>query len=230
MDKYNILVVDDDPDIIEVISLYLRNAGYNVDTSNNCTEALERIKKTRFHLMILDIMLPDFDGTILCEKIRESIYCPIIFISCIDDENRILEALNLGGDDYIKKPFNPKELVARVKSNLRRVAYDKNKTTINSQVITIKNLTINLQNYSVIKNNKEIPLSPMEFNILLYMINRPNKVLSYHEIYEHVWKCKSLGDIRTLMVHVSNLRRKLEDGGNIKYIKTLKRRGYMFIV
>ncbi|QZY54105.1 response regulator transcription factor [Crassaminicella profunda] len=229
MSKYNILVVDDDPDIVEVITLYLRNSGYNVDTASNCNAALEKIKNKCFHLILLDIMLPDFDGTILCQKIRQYLFCPIIFISCIDDEDHILNALNLGGDDYIRKPFNPKELVARVKSNLRRVAYEQNKNTLNNKKLTIKDLTIDIEKCTVLNKNKEIPLSPIEFDILLFMINYPNKILSYSEIYEHVWKCKSLGDIRTVMVHVSNLRKKIEASGCIKYIKTIKRKGYMFL-
>lgn len=229
MDEYNILVVDDDPDITEVITLYLRNSGYNVNTASNCNEALKKINNEYFHLIILDIMLPDFDGTFLCQKIRQYIYCPIIFISCIDDEDYIINALNLGGDDYIRKPFNPKELVARVKSNLRRVIYDQNINILNNKKLSIKDLTIDVEKYTVINKNKEISLSPIEFNILLFMINNPDKILSYSEIYENVWKCKSLGDIRTVMVHVSNLRKKIEDNSSEKYIKTVKKKGYIFL-
>ncbi|MCT4620620.1 MAG: response regulator transcription factor [Marinisporobacter sp.] len=230
MNKHTILVVDDDLDIIELISLYLKNSGYIVDTANNCNDALEKIKSKCFDLIILDIMLPDFDGTTLCQKIRQSMYCPIIFVSCIDDEDYILNALNLGGDDYIRKPFNPRELVARVQSNLRRVAYEKSGNKLIHPHLTIKDLTLNMEKYTVIKNNKEITLSPIEFNILLFMIHHPNKILRYSEIYEHVWESKSIGDTRTVMVHVSNLRKKIENNSNIKYIKTVKRRGYMFLL
>lgn len=230
MNQYNILVVDDDPDIIELISLYLTNCGYTVHTASNSSEALEKIRTIRFHLIILDIMLPDFNGTTLCQQIRQYIYCPILFISCIDDEEYILNALHMGGDDYIRKPFNPKELVARVKSNLRRIEYDQNPKIHDNKKVVFKNLVIDMEKYIISKCNKEILLSPIEFDILLFMINNTNKILSYSEIYKHVWNSESLGDTRTVMVHVSNLRKKIEGNDKIKYIKTIKKKGYMLTI
>jgi len=228
MKKHNILVVDDDSDILEVTSLYLNNAGYNVYTACSTNEALEKIEQSKFHLIILDVMLPDYDGTTLCKKIREEIYCPIIFISCNDDEDVILNALYAGGDDYIKKPFNYKELLARVNANMRRVQYDMD-PEMNSGKLFIGELTIDIEKHTVLKNNKEVILSPIEFDILLFMARNINIVLSYSEIYESVWKTESIGDTRTVMVHVSNLRKKIQNGGEIEYIKTIKKVGYKFL-
>lgn len=229
MRNYSILVVDDDPDIVEIITLYLSNANYNVYTAVNSTEALKKTKDIDFDLIILDIMLPDLDGTHLCEQIRSYCSCPILFISCIDDEEQILHALQIGGDDYIRKPFYPKELVARVATNLRRVELEHNTEKLPSTQISIRDLMIDLKSYMVYKNHQEIVLSPIEFEILWYMIKHPHKVLHCSEIYEHVWRNESLGDTRTVMVHVSNLRKKLEETNIKKYIKTVKKRGYIFL-
>ncbi|WP_054875936.1 response regulator transcription factor [Oxobacter pfennigii] len=229
MKTHSILVVDDDPDIVEIISLYLTNAGYQVSTASTSTEALKKIQETDFDLIILDVILPDFDGTDLCEQIRLSLSCPVLFISCMDDEQHILHALRIGGDDYIRKPFYPNELVARVETNLRRTASERKNAPAHSDELSVRDLVIDLKKYVVYKNYREIILPPIEFEILLYMFQRPNRVLPYEEIYEHVWHNESLGDTRTVMVHVSNLRKKLEDRATDKYIKTIKKRGYMFL-
>lgn len=230
MKNYTLLVVDDDPDIVEIITLYLSNANYNVYSASSSTEALEKINMISFDLIILDIMLPDFNGTELCQKIRQSISCPILFISCIDEEEHILHALHIGGDDYIRKPFNPKELVARIQTNLRRVELERSVQPQAPSQLIIKDLIIDLSKYVVYKNQQELLLSPTEFDILMFMINHGNKILHYEEIYRHVWHNESLGDTRTVMVHVSNLRKKLEDQTAEKYIKTIKKRGYMFLI
>jgi DNA-binding response OmpR family regulator len=227
--KYNILVVDDDPDITEVISLYLNNAGYNVHSARGSNEALTIIQEINFHLIIMDVMLPDFAGTTLCQKIRESVYCPILFISCNDDEHTILKALNAGGDDYIKKPINYKELIARVRSHLRRAWHYNSLDVLNSTQLVIKELTIDIEKHMLFIKNKEIVLSPIEFDILVFMARNANRVLHYSEIYESVWKTESIGDTRTVMVHVSNLRKKIQNGGKIQYIITVKKIGYKFI-
>mgnify|MGYP000026500422 CR=1 FL=1 len=229
MNDSRILVVDDDEDILEIICIYLRNHGYIVDTANSSTAALEKVKNSKFDLIILDIVLPDYEGTKLCEQIRQNIYCPIIFISCIDDEDYILKALDIGGDDYIRKPFNLNELLARIKANLRRMNYNKFINKPKNNVIHINNLTVDINNHIVFKNNAKIYLSPIEFNILLFMVNNSNNVLSCSQIYEYVWESDSIGDTRTVMVHVSKLRKKLEDGSDDKYIETVKKLGYKFI-
>lgn len=230
MKKYNILIIDDDPDIVEVIMLYLNKPNYKIYTANSSKDALKLTKQFSFNLILLDIMLPDMDGTCLCKKIRQYIYCPILFISCIDDEEYILNALSLGGDDYIRKPFNPRELAMRVESNLRRVEYDKKPEVTNDHQMIVRDLKIDLDKHLILRDQKEISLSPLEFSILIYMVNNPNKALSYSDIYNNVWKSDCIGDTRTVMVHVSNLRKKIENNNKEIYIKTLKKKGYIFLL
>jgi DNA-binding response OmpR family regulator len=229
MKDHTILVVDDDPDILEIISLYLSNAGYHASTAANSAEALRKIRSIDFDLIILDIMLPGLSGTDLCRQIRTTRSCPILFISCVDEEEQILQALTVGGDDYIRKPFYPKELVARVTATLRRVELERRSIPAPSAELCVRDLVINMEKCAVYKNQREILLSPIEFDILLYMLEHPCQPLSCTEIYEQVWQSESLGDIRTVMVHVSNLRKKLEENDTKKYIKTVKKRGYVFL-
>lgn len=228
MKSYDILIVDDDPDIMEIMSLYLNNAGFRVYKAGNGAEALVQIRERTFHLIILDIMLPDNDGTELCEQIRRFVFCPILFVSCMDDEEHILRALRVGGDDYIRKPFYPKELVARVETNLRRVELDRTPAAGAAHTLFVRDLVIDVKKAAVYTSRQEVPLSPIEFNILMLMVKRPREILSYADIYEHVWHSSSIGDTRTVMVHVSNLRKKLDERNPGKYIKTVKKQGYIF--
>jgi DNA-binding response OmpR family regulator len=172
-------------------------------------------------------MLPDLEGTKLCELIRKKIFCPIIFIGCIN-EKYMLKAFIAGGDDYIRKPFSADELVARVKANLRRVKYDVLVNNSSGEKLKFNDLTIDLKKNIVINHNKEVHLTPLEFDILLFMVSNPNTILSYSDIYNNVWKAENNIDNRTVMVHVSNLRKKLKNCNNEKYIKTIKKRGYKF--
>lgn len=228
MKIHNVLVVDDDLDILEVTALYLTNAGFVVHTAASSSDALTKLHQIDFHLIILDIMLPDLPGTTLCQKIRQSTLCPIIFISCSDTEEDIIKALQVGGDDYIRKPLHFKELVARVKSNLRRVWYENTSEYIQNNKLLIGDLTIDIEQHLVSKKNRKIDLSPIEFDILVFMARNYNRIISYSEIYEHIWKSDSLGDTRTVMVHVSNLRKKIENSGTLKFIQTFKKIGYKF--
>lgn len=228
MQKHTILIVDDDPDILEVTTLYLTNAGYDVHTAACSTDALAILNLLNFHLIILDLMLPDLSGTALCQKIRQTTFCPIIFISCNDTEEDIIKALQVGGDDYIRKPLNFKELIARVNSNLRRVWYDNASGYAQSKKLLIGDLTIDIERHLVVMKNRKINLSPIEFDILVFMASNCNRILSYVEIYEQIWKSKSIGDTRTVMVHVSNLRKKIHISGTAANIQTYKKIGYMF--
>lgn len=225
--KYNILIIDDDIDILEIITLYLENAGYDIYSAMSCQQALEQLKNIYFDLIILDIMLPGLDGIQLCEKIRDLLYCPILFISSLDEKSNMIKALDAGGDDYITKPFNAKELVARVKANLRRVHYDKCSNKNDSEKKSYKHLILDTRNHLLIHHDQQIYLSPIEFDILMFMIENPNRILTYSEIYENVWNEKSLEDIRTVMVHVSNIRKKISSETQ-PYIKTIKKVGYKF--
>ncbi|MFZ7119573.1 MAG: winged helix-turn-helix domain-containing protein, partial [Eubacteriaceae bacterium] len=153
----------------------------------------------------------------------------LTFISCIDEQETIIKALEMGGDNYLVKPFNFRELNARIQSNLRRVDFDSewNNNIVNKRII-VNDIIIYLESRTVYKKNKRVYLSPTEFDILTYMINHPGKTLSYDDIFKTVWNGDSLGDIRTVMVHVSNLRKKIEeDISNPKYIKTIRKFGYI---
>lgn len=223
-----ILVVDDDPDIVEIISLYLGNAGYCVSAAADGAGALRQLECSDFDLILLDVMLPDQNGTELCLRIRETRSCPILFVSCLDEEEQVLRALTVGGDDYIRKPFYPKELIARVRAMLRRVELDRRTVTTVATELSTRDFVVNMEKSIVYKNQQELSLSPIEFDILLYMIKHPCRPISCEELYQQVWQSESLGDIRTVMVHVSNLRKKLEENDTQKYIKTVKKRGYIF--
>ena len=224
----HILLVDDDPDITEIICLYLSNANYTVTAAETCTEALRQLESHEFDLILLDIMLPDCDGVDFCYKIRGISPCPILFISCLDEEEKILKAFLSGGDDYIRKPFYPRELVARVDCHLRKTEAGTSSEDKREEIIYAGDLKINQNTCEIYKHEDIIPLSPIEYDILLFMTENRERVLSYSEIYSRVWKNESFGDTRTVMVHVSNLRKKLEEKNPEKYIKTVKKRGYVF--
>lgn len=226
--KCTILIVDDDPDIVEIIRLYLSNAGYAVRVATTGHDAMKQVNKRRFDLILLDIMLPDCSGIELCRSIRQSHSCPVLFISCIDDPDQVLTALTIGGDSYIRKPFYPKELVAQVTAMIRRVELERHLAKLQPAIIKVRDLIIDKASGIIYKGDQEILLSPIELKILLYMLEHPNRTVSCNELYERIWQNDSLGDIRTVMVHISNLRKKLERDGSIQYIKTEKKRGYTF--
>lgn len=227
--KKNLLVIDDDTDICKLLRLYLNKAGYNVHICHNGKEALSLLSSTKVDLILLDIMLPDIEGIALCERIRKEFFCPLIFISCIDEDSSILKAFKKGGDDYLIKPFNYDELIARIEANLRRVNIERYLNFKKNEVISFAEYKIDINNHTLSKDNNLIHLSPIEFDILTYLINNPNKVLSYGDIYKAIWKDDSLNDNRTVMVHVCNLRKKIEDNqAKPRYIKTVRKYGYIF--
>lgn len=228
MSKYNhtVLVVDDDWDIIEIISIYLKKEGYKVITADHGKKAIQLVIDINPHLIILDRLLPDTDGIEVCKSIRKYSLNPIIFLTCKDEDCEKIMGLNTGGDDYITKPFNPNELVARVNAHLRRYNYNKKHPT---DFIAYDNIFINLKNHKVWVDNIYINLSAKEYKILTLLITNPGKLFTMSEIYENVWKDISLGDNSTIMVHISNIRKKIEkDPSNPKYITTVRGQGYMF--
>ena len=222
-----LLLVEDDTDICEIIKLNLTYAGYDLVVTHSACEAFKALEDEKFDLILLDVMLPGLTGIEICRKIRKYNFSPIIFISCLDDEKTIIDALEMGGDDYIVKPFNFPILQAKIETLLRR---SKIPVTMEYDgIIKIRDLIVNQNNHSVLKGIEPIYLSPLEFKILLYLIHNPNKIISQEEIYNNIWEEDSFGDVRTVKVHVSNLRKKLEiDSNNPEYIKTVKRKGYVF--
>lgn len=218
-----ILIAEDDKDIAEIIELYLGGADYEVDIFYDGIEALEAIKNKKYDLCILDIMLPKMDGYKLIIEIRKSFQMPIIIVSAKSEDNDKILGLNIGADDYITKPFNPLEVLARVNAHLRRNKY----TSLEEKLITIKDLSLNLERFQLFKNGKEIILTATEYKILLSMMKSPNRIFSREQIAESVLGKYCDSDEHTITVHISNLRDKLgTDANGIKYIKTVKGLGY----
>ncbi|MEK4113583.1 DNA-binding response OmpR family regulator [Paenibacillus sp. DS2363] len=220
-----VLVVDDEPDIRDVIHVYLRNEGYHVIEAANGEEALNIIKTTSVQLVILDVMMPIMDGIKACFKIREVSATPIIMLSAKEDDIDKITGLTTGADDYMVKPFNPLELLARVKAQLRRQTLI-GKPESNS-LILIKDLVIDTSKHSVKLQDNDISLTPLEFSILVLLASHPGQVFSSEKIYETVWKEPYGYSDNTVMVHIRNLREKLEvNPREPQYIKTVWGVGY----
>ncbi|MCQ6560300.1 response regulator transcription factor [Paenibacillus mendelii] len=231
MQGNRILVVDDEPDITELIGLYLEQDGFVVHTTDNGEDALRLAKELKPDLIILDIQLKSLDGIEVCKQIRLDSGVPILFVSCKSDDTDIIHGLDVGGDDYMTKPFSPSQLVARVKAHLRR------QSAIGQQlgdrapdeVLAFEGIVIDLQARTVHVYEKEIALSAKEFELLVCLAQSPNRAFPLDELYTIVWGADSMGDTRTLMVHISNLRKKIEpDPTNPIIIVTVRGVGYKF--
>lgn len=225
-----ILVVDDEKEIADLIEVYLKNDGYTVYKFYNGTDALECIGKTELDLAILDVMLPDVDGFRICQKIRERYYYPIIMLTAkVADGDKIM-GLTIGADDYITKPFNPLELVARVKTQLRRYRrYNHPDSEREEEVCEydIRGLLINRENHKCSLFGKELQLTPIEFSILWYLCEHQGRVVPSEELFEAVWGEKYLNNNNTVMAHIGRLREKMnEPAKNPKFVKTVWGVGY----
>lgn len=222
----NILVLDDEKEIADLVELYLLNENYNIYKFYNSRDAIECINKVKLDLAILDVMIGEINGFEICKKIREKgLNFPVIMLTAkIEDKDKIT-GLTLGADDYITKPFNPLELVARVKSAIRR--YTKYNEKINEDNIEINGLVINKKQHICSLYEEKIELTPIEFDILLYLVERRGNVVSSEELFEKVWKEKYLDNNNTVMVHIRRIREKLkEDSRKPKFIKTVWGVGY----
>jgi two-component system, OmpR family, response regulator VanR len=228
----NILIVDDEQSIADLVEVYLKNENFNVLKFYNGKDAVECIKQTKLDLAILDVMLPDMDGFSICKKIREHYYFPIIMLTAKVEDMDKITGLTLGADDYITKPFNPLELVARVKTQLRRYnRYNLKDRKINDVLPTnefdFAGLTINVDTHKCTLNGKQIQLTPIEFSILWYMCKNRGKVVSSEELFEKVWGEKFIDSNNTVMVHVARLREKMnEPSRKPRIIKTVWGVGY----
>lgn len=223
---YNILILDDEKEIADLVELYLKNENYNIFKFYSSKLALKCIEETELDLAILDIMLPDMDGFSICNKIREKYNFPIIMLTAKVDDISKIQGLSIGADDYITKPFNPLELIARVKSALRRY-HNYNKETENKDIVELCGLTVNKQNHKCFLYNEEIDLTPIEFSILWYLCKNRGRVVSSEELFSKVWGEKYLDCNNTVMVHIKRLREKLhEKPKNPKFIKTVWGVGY----
>lgn len=222
----NILILDDEKEIADLVELYLKNESYNVYKFYNSEDAINCIDTQKIDLAILDVMVSGKSGFEICKYIREkNMNFPVIMLTAkIEDKDKITGLL-IGADDYITKPFNPMELVARVKAALRRyITYnDKNE----EKSIYIDGLEINQETHKCLLYDSEIELTPLEFEILLYLANKRGHVVSSEELFEKVWKEKYLENNNTVMVHIRRIREKLkEDTRNPKFIKTVWGVGY----
>lgn len=230
MTAYNILIVDDEESIADLIEIYLVSDGCRIFKATNGEDALQLLSEKNIHLVILDIMLPGMNGLDLCKCIRKDTNIPIIMLSAkASDLDKIL-GLSTGADDYVTKPFNPLELAARVKSQLRRYTQlnpnNPEKKKKNS-VIQIRDLSINKDNHSVTLDGEDIHLTPIEFDILYLLATHPGKVFSTDEIFEQVWNSKVYEANNTVMVHIRRLRGKMkEDTRTNKIITTVWGVGY----
>ena len=225
-----ILVVDDEKEIADLLDVYLKNDGYTVYKFYNGTDALACLKKTLPDLAILDVMLPDIDGFHICQKIRESYYFPVIMLTAkIADTDKIM-GLTIGADDYITKPFNPLEVVARVKTQLRRAGHYNQSAAApeDAAEYDIRGLIINRESHKCTLFGRELALTPIEFSILWYLCSRQGRVVPSEELFEAVWKEKYLQNSNnTVMAHIARLREKMnEPPRNPKFIKTVWGVGY----
>ena len=225
---YNILVVDDDREIVGAIEIYLKKEGYNIIKAYNGNEALEKVKENEIHLIILDIMMPEKDGLETLEELRKDKSIPVILLSAKSEDYDKIGGLNQGADDYITKPFNPLELIARVNSQIRRyVSLGAMEKKDNKQIYRTGELILDDETKKVTVDDKEVKLTATEFNILKFLLKNKGKVYSIPQIYENVWKEESYGAENIIAVHIRHIREKIEiNPKEPRYLKVIWGIGY----
>ena len=225
---YNILVCDDDKEIVEAIEIYFSQEGYKVLKAYDGEEALKILDKEKADLLIIAVMMPKLDGIRATLKIREKQNMPIIILSAKSEDTDKILGLNVGADDYVTKPFNPLELTARVKSQLRR--YTQLGSTVekgNKSVYTVGGLTIDDEQKVVTVDGETVRLTPIEYNILLLLVKNQGKVFSIDQIYENIWKEEAIGVDNTVAVHIRHIREKIEiNPKEPRYLKVVWGIGY----
>ncbi|MBR5111007.1 MAG: response regulator transcription factor [Clostridia bacterium] len=226
-DKQTILVVDDDPNIAQLVKLYLEKEGYEVNVETRGDDAVNAFQKNPPSLMLLDIMLPGMDGWQVCRAIRQSSSIPIIMLSAKDETFDKVLGLELGADDYITKPFEGKELVARVKAVLRRSGASETE----KDILSFPGLSISLEKYEVYYQGKLLDMPPKELEVLYFLASHQNRVFTREQLLEQVWGFDFFGDSRTVDVHIKRLREKLQDSEALGWqIRTVWGVGYKFEV
>lgn len=229
MSEYKILIVDDEPDISNLLEKTLKMEGFHkILKAGTGEQAVNTCKREDPDMMILDVILPDFDGYEVCRQIRQFSHCPILFLSARNDEVDKILGLAVGGDDYVTKPFSPKEVAYRVKAQLRRAEYRQEPSRVSS--IQIGALEIEPDSCRVRMGGKEISLTAREFEILQYLAENKGRVISKERLYETVWGEDSFGCDNTIMVHIRHLREKIENNPKSpEYILTMKGLGYKLV-
>ena len=229
--EYNILVVEDENGIRETISIFLENQGYHIFTAENGAQGLEIIHNNDIHLAVVDIMMPVMDGMTMVLKLREKYDMPVIFLSAKSEDIDKIKGLNVGADDYITKPFEPLELIARVNSNLRRYSQilklkQGYKEEIQQEILQVGDLILDKDTKQVTIHGQELHLTLKEFQILELLMSQPGRVFSSEQIYERIWNEIAI-NTDTIMVHIRRLRKKIEeDPQNPEYIKVVWGIGY----
>lgn len=225
---YNILVCDDDHDIAEALRIYLSAEGYAIYIAYDGAQALDILKNEEIHLVLLDIMMPKMDGISALVKLREENHVPVIFLSAKSEDTDKILGLNLGADDYITKPFNPVEVIARVKSQLRRYM-DFGTAAKKSDLLSVGGVAMDDASKTVTVNGEPVALTPIEYNILKLLLENAGTVFSSAAIYERVWNDSAYGCEGTVAVHIRHLREKLEiDPADPRYLKVVWGQGYKF--
>ena len=223
----NILVCDDDKEIEDAIEIYLKNEGYRIFKAYDGEEAIRILHKEDIQLLIMDIMMPKLDGIHATLKIREYSSIPIIILSAKSEDMDKILGLNVGADDYVTKPFNPLELVARVKSNLRRYTKLGSLNTEDNAVFRIGGLSINDDTKEVSVDGEPVKLTPIEYSILLLLVKNPGRVFSINQIYENIWNEEAIGADNTVAVHIRHIREKIEiNPREPRYLKVVWGVGY----
>lgn len=223
-----ILLVDDEQDIVDLIETVLQQDGFtSIEKAYTGTDAIAICKEFQPDVVVLDIMLPDIDGIEVCKKIREFSYCSILFLSSRNDDVDKILGLACGGDDYITKPFSPRELVYRIKSQLRRQQYHSTAQIDSNQIITLDHLKLDKDSFRIYKSGQEVLLTGREFLLLSYLMENSDKIISKQRLYEQVWgEYSSICD-NTIMVHIRHIREKIEDDpSHPKQLITIKGLGY----
>ncbi|MBN1051762.1 DNA-binding response regulator [Clostridium botulinum] len=226
---FNVLIIDDEVEIVELIEVYLVNEGYKVFKAYNGSDGINIINEKKIHLVVLDVMMPGIDGFQVCMKIRKDYNIPIIMLSAKSQDVDKIQGLPTGADDYMIKPFNPMELIARVKSQIRRYVFlnEKSNKSNDIDIIEFKDITINKKNHKVLFLGKELKLTPIEYEILLLLANNLGTVFSAEDIFKEVWKEKYFEGNNTVMVHIWRLREKIEENPKEpKIIETVWGVGY----
>lgn len=223
----NILVCDDDREIVDAIEIYLSQDGYRIFKAYDGLQAIEMLKKEEIHLLIMDVMMPKLDGIRATLKIREYSSIPIIILSAKSEDTDKILGLNIGADDYITKPFNPLELAARVKSNLRRYTSLGSLNVENKSVYQVGGLVINDDTKQVTVDDEPVKMTPIEYNILLLLVKNQGRVFSIDQIYESIWNEDAIGADNTVAVHIRHIREKIEiNPKEPRYLKVVWGVGY----
>lgn len=223
----NILVCDDDKEIVDAIEIYLSQDGYKIYKAYDGEQAIQILDKEEIHLLIMDIMMPKMDGIRATLKIREYSSIPIIILSAKSEDTDKILGLNIGADDYICKPFNPLELVARVKSNLRRYTSLGSLTGENKAIYQVGGLVLNDDTKQVTVDDEPVKMTPIEYNILLLLMKNQGRVFSINQIYESIWNEDAIGADNTVAVHIRHIREKIEiNPKEPRYLKVVWGVGY----